>query len=184
MRRTSTAVLSTVLLFIMLAAAVLWGAYRGWQQERTQVEQSIQGLHEMLSARREVAHNVLTVADRHLPKDDALVAALRQDTQAMARRNTLSQSAALNARVERQAREVLQALSQLTTVREDDRDLMYVSAMLPQALEQTAKLTEQAAYNQLAEDYNTRKARSLSGRLAGMLGVQDAELFVQLEGVP
>lgn len=184
MFKRSTAVLSTVLMIALIVSAVLWGAYKGWRDERVQVEQSVAGLQEMLSVRREVAYNVLSVANRHLPEDDESVTSLRQDTDALGRRSTLTERAALNAKVERDATLVLEKLASLESVKADDRDLMYVSALLPQALEQSAKLTEQAAYNQMAEDYNHRKQRSLSGRLAGLLGIADAEVFAQSEVTP
>lgn len=184
MRKSSAAVLSTVLMLVMLVAAVVWGAHKGWRQERAQVEQSIVGLEEMLAARREVAHNLLTVASRHLPASDARVAELRRDAEDMGRKNTLTESAVLNNRVEQKAQEILDVLLQTDSVRADDRDLMYVSALLPQALEQTARLTEQAAYNQLAEGFNQRKRQSISGRLAGMLGIEDAEVFALSEATP
>ena len=79
---------------------------------------------------------------------------------------------------------VLTALAALPSVQDDDRDLQYVTQMLPQALEQSERLAEQAAYNQAATEFNQGLTGSFSGRIAQLLGITRAELITtQQEGI-
>lgn len=179
MHKLSTAILTTVVMVVFLFAAVLWGAHKGWSQERTEVVGSLSGLEEMLRARQEVAANILHVAARHMAGSEAAVTALKEDLDSLKRETALGARSRANARLERDAKALLSALSELPSVQGDERDSMYVRSLLPQALEQSARLTEEAAYNEMAQSFNRRRNGSISGRIAGWLGVNDAELFVQ-----
>lgn len=183
MYKKSTAVFTTLLMLVLVIAAMAWGAWKGWDGERAQLDSQLGGLEDMLEARQEVASNILTVAARHLGQEDAQFKALQANLAAM-RTGSISMRSQGNARMEQAASSVLDTLRATPSVQADERDSMYVESMLPQALEQSARLTDQTAYNTLAIDYNQRKASSLSGRLATLLGVQDAAVFTLGEGTP
>lgn len=182
MNKKINAFLAFLAMLILLAGAVMWGAYRGWSQERRQVESSMGTLYEMLGARREIGHNILTVAGRHLPETDAHIRALREDIEALSKDGDFDKLARANARFEKDAKELLDALKEQPTLKRDERDSMYATSMLPQALEQSARMTEQAEYNRQAADFNQSMDDRLSGRLARFLGVKKAQQFVWQEG--
>ena len=178
LHRRSSAVLAFLLMLLMLLSAVLWGAYKGWSGQRAQVATAQSSLDEMLSARREVITNIVTVAARHLPENDQQLSALRADRDRLGSSLDLAEQAAANERLSQGAAALLKTLAQDAGLQADARDLMYVSQMLPQALEQSQSLVQQAAYNAQAADYNQRLGDSFSGRLAGLLGIGPAQQFV------
>ncbi len=181
MNRKLNAVLAFLAMLILLGGAVLWGAYKGWSQERSRVESSMGSLQEMLGARREIGNNILTVARRHLPAQDPLLTALSADITQLAEEEGFGRLAAVNADFEKDAQALLSRLCALASVQADERDLMYAQAMLPQALEESARLTEQAEYNREAEDFNQNMDRRFSGRIAAWLGVEKAQQFITQE---
>ncbi len=177
MQRKFSSVFAAIIMVVLLALAVGWGAQKGWTHEREAVEKTLVSLENMLAARAEVAANVLTVAKRHLPETDAGVLALAADRAAL-QSGSLAERAAANERLTEDARALLTALAALGSVQSDERDSMYVGQMLPQALEQSLERTAQAQYNQEARSYNERFARGLSGALARLMGVKEAEEFI------
>lgn len=184
LHRRSTAWLAFFLMLLMVLAAVLWGACKGWASERAQVEAAQGSLTEMLSARREVITNILTVAGRHLPAEDEQLAGLRADRDLLVSGADLARRAAAHERLTRAAGELMARLAALPSVQADARDSMYVRSMLPQALEQSQSLVQEAAYNQRASDFNQRLGASFSGRLASLLGVRPAQQFTASEDAP
>lgn len=183
MHKRSSALIALVLMLCLIAVSLAWGAYKGWTQERKQVDSTMGALLLVLDACSEVGANILTVARRHLQAGDPLLQALRRDIQVLSENGSLSQKAQANGRLDEDARAVLAALSALPSVQDDVRDLQYVTQMLPQALEQSERLAEQAAYNQAAIDFNQRLTGSFSGRIAQLLGITQAELIIQQEGI-
>jgi len=181
MHRKINAVLAFAVMLVFLAAAVMWGAYKGWAGERRQVESSMNTLYEMLGARREIGNNILTVAQRHLQKEDALVRSLREDIAELNKNSDFDVLAKANARFERDAKALLEYLSRQPSLQADERDSMYALQMLPQALEESARMTEQAEYNQQAAAYNQNMNSRFSGRVARFLGIDDTQQFITQE---
>lgn len=181
MYKKINAVLAFAVMIVLLSAAVMWGAYKGWSGERRQVESSMNTLYEMLGARREIGNNILTVAQRHLQKEDALVRSLREDIAELNKNTDFETLAKANARFERDARALLDHLSLQPSLKADERDSMYALQMLPQALEQSSRMTEQAEYNQQAAAFNQSMESRFSGRIARFMGIDDTKQFVTQE---
>ncbi len=178
MYKTINAVLAFAVMLALLCGAVLWGAYKGWSGERQQVESSMDTLHDMLRARKEIGNNILTVARRHLDADDVLLLALREDLDQLTGRHGFEKLAAVNQRFEADAEALLERLCAQPSLQADERDSMYANSMLPQALEQSARMTEQAEYNRQAAEFNQSMENRFSGRIARFLGVEMAQQFI------
>ena len=74
------------------------------------------------------------------------------------------------------AQALLQSLAQRQDVQADGRDNMYVTQMLPQAVDMCLSSDSAVAYNEAAASYNERM-HSFSGLLARWTGVSYAALF-------
>lgn len=166
-----------VLMICLVCAGLVIGAYKGWSGERAQVEQLQSSLDAMLGTRVESAYNLLTVARRHLPADDALLSAVAADRDTLEGSAGLADKAAANARLTADGKALLAALAALDSVQQDDRDRMYVESYLTQMLEESEEKTAGANYNLAAAQFNSSLRGSLSGRLAMALGVRTAQEF-------
>lgn len=178
MHKKSTAFLAFVLMAVLVFTSLSWGAWKHWSAQRRQVDQTLGTLSDMLTTRREVIANILTVAARHLPKDNALVREIEDDKNLLSGSQSLSLKAAANERLSQNAQELLAVLAQTQSLVTDVRDSMYVNQMLPQALEQSASMVQEAAYNTQAESFNRQISASFSGALARFLGVVPAQQFL------
>ncbi len=178
MHKKSTALIAFVLMTAMVMTALSWGAWKHWSAQRVQVDQTLDTLSDMLTTRREVIANILTVAARHLSKDDALIADVEKDKNLLAGTQSLALKAEANERLSQNARALLAKLTKIPSVVTDVRDSMYVNQMLPQALEQSASMVQEAAYNAQAESFNRRISGSFSGSLAKFLGLKPAQQFL------
>ena len=171
------------IMVILIAGSVIYGAYRGWTDERALVNETRAGLESMLQTRVESAHNVLTVAKRYEAQMDSQTGEYYQNVKkelaALESASVkLSEKAAANDALTADAAALLEKLSQLDSVKNDSRDNMYVTSYLPQMLAQSEQKTAGAAYNQAAADFNGRMKGTFSGWLARtMLGVKPAEEF-------
>lgn len=171
------------IMVILIAGSVVYGAYRGWTDERALVNETRAGLESMLQTRVESAYNVLAVARRHLPEDDeAYLRVVRDRNDLEGGSNpawdNLSQKAKANDALTVDAAALLDKLAQLDSVKNDSRDNMYVTSYLPQMLAQSEQKTAGAAYNQAAADFNGRMKGTFSGWLARtMLGIKPAAEF-------
>ncbi len=170
-----------ILMIVMIVSGLFIGAHKGWKSERQEVDEAYQTLEEMLTTRIETANNILTVALRHVDEKDDFVQAVRKNKEVLSdKKADLSLKANANKCLTQNAHTLLQNLSLLDSVKEDSRDLMYVSQMLPQMLDDSLKYVVQNQYNQLAKEYNDRFNSSLlSGTLAKITGVQTAPVFME-----
>lgn len=178
MRRKSTAIAALLLMLVLLASALGIGAYKGWAEEYRQVLDAQSSLVDMLTACREVAYNIATVAKRHISPDDPLLQSIRESLQVLESGESLPRKAAANQRLAADAQQVLTKLESLSSVQNDERDSMYVENLLPQALEQSAQWTQETLYNQRALSFNKGLQGSFSGMIARLLGVKEAEFFL------
>lgn len=178
MKKAPAFVLGMLLLLLLAAASIAVGAAKGYRQEKAQVESAMASLDALFSSRVETGNNILTVARRHLSRDEALLKAVEADILELSARGQRQQKAEANARLETHADDLLKVLEQTGSVQDDARDLGYVTGLLPQALDQSAQWADAAGYNQAAKAYNERLNSSITGTIAKILGVTEAALFL------
>lgn len=168
--------LAFALMLAMLSCALFYGAQRHWKGERALVEAEAFVLQEAMDARVETAHNLLTVAYRHMEKDDALCASVSGDLAAMKNASLpLSTRAAACENFIDDAKALLAALAQKDSVINDSRDHMYATLMLPQAVETCQDRSVIEQYDQCAAAFNDGLQGSFSGLLARLSGIGAAE---------
>ncbi len=172
---------AVAIMVILVAGSVIFGAYRGWTDERALVNETRAGLESMLQTRVESAYNVLAVAKRHLSESDESYQRVVQDRNVLESSGAdgnLAQKAKANDALTVDAADLLDKLAQLDSVKNDSRDNMYVTSYLPQMLAQSEQKTAGAAYNQAAADFNSRMNGTFSGWLArSFLGIKPAAEF-------
>lgn len=167
-----------ILMVFMVLFSVCFGAYRGWSEERARVEETYAGLENMIHTRVESAYNLLTVAARHLDKNDEAFKRVTADRDVLEGKYSLSQKALANESLTKDAETLLGALASLPTVQQDSRDKMYVESYLPQMLAESEERAAGANYNTAAAEFNSRLEGSFSGWLASLMGIRAAEEFV------
>lgn len=168
-----------VLMVILVVGSVIFGAYRGWSDERARVNETYAGLESMLQTRVESAYNVLAVAKRHVPETDENYLNVKNELAVLEGKAALGEKAKANEALTRDAAALLNEIAVLDSVKKDERDSMYVNTYLPQMLAQSEEKTIGAAYNQAAADFNGRMKGTFSGWLARtLLGIKPAEEFI------
>lgn len=86
MHKKSNAIFSFLLMLVLLTASISIGSYRGWSEQKAEVEKSMGSLLEMLTARREIGSNILSVAKRHLEANDEMMKTLQKDIDDLAKK--------------------------------------------------------------------------------------------------
>ena len=163
---------------ILVVGSVIFGAFRGWSDERVRVNETYAGLESMLQTRVESAYNVLAVAKRHVPEtDENFVHVKKELTVLESASATLPEKARANEALTADAQALLSQMTQMDTVKNDSRDKMYVDNYLPQMLSESEQMTVGATYNQAAAEFNGRINRTFSGFLAKLMGIKPAEVF-------
>ena len=167
------------LMMILVVGSVIFGAYRGWSDERARVNETYAGLESMLQTRVESAYNVLAVAKRHVPENNENYSNVKNELAVLEGKAALGDKAKANEGLTRDAAALLNEMAALDSVKKDERDSMYVNTYLPQMLAQSEEKTIGAAYNQAAADFNGRMKGTFSGWLARtLLGIKPAEEFI------
>lgn len=164
-----------LLMLVMLCCSLLYGAHKHWRDEQVNMIRQTQALEAELSVRAETAHNLLTVAYRHLPKDDALCVAVKESAEAL--KDTalpLGERMTACTLLTEKAQLLLSAVSSLDSVQADSREQTYAALILPQAVEQFDDTTAFSAYEAAVNAYNTELKGSFSGVLAKVLGYRTA----------
>ncbi len=170
-------VLAFVLMIVMVVCSLFIGAHKAWAKRWDEVNVSLAQAEEVLKLRTETAYNLLTVAGRYLPESDAGYAAVSGDLRQMQdTAEGLFERADASIRFQSDAQALLTALAKNAQVRSDSCDRMYVTLMLPQAVEQCANNAAFTAYDAAAGSYNSA-LNSFSGQLARITGIKYAELF-------
>lgn len=168
------------IMIVMICIALCIGARKAWIEKRIVVETAYAEWQENLEQRVETGYNLLTVAGRYLSQDDPLFSAMKNDVALMetATKGIADgvEAAAASQQFVNDANALLSAMSANPAVLSDSRDNMYVSSMLPQAVEQSGRDAAQQAYNTTAESFN-KGMRSFSGFLAHLTGVDYAVVF-------
>lgn len=177
MRSRWWAVPAFIMMLVLLAAAFAIGAYRGFQEDKAQVETALTSLNAVFTTRAEMGNNLLVVARRHTNQNEPLVKAVQADVSALSSGGSLPEKAAANERLSQDAQALLQLLGNKDSVKADARDLGYVNGLLPRGLEQSAQWADAGKYKKAVEEFNQRLNGQLRGRAAKLLGVREAELF-------
>ncbi len=167
--------IACALMVIMLCGALLNGAHKAWTKEQNALEQYRAAVLESVQARVETANNLLTVAGRYTGASDPLYAAVQSDLRSMENGKTTFSVVSVQ-QFHDDAQALLQSLAQRQDVQADGRDNMYVTQMLPQAVDMCLSSDSAVAYNEAATSYNERM-HSFSGLLARWTGVSYAALF-------
>ena len=152
------------LMIIMIICALCIGANKAWKKNRVSVDAALAAYQENIEQRVETAYNVQAVrSDLHGMESASTSTGLKEQTAAA---SVFSADATA----------LLAALAQNGTVSTDARDSMYVTSMLPQAVEQCCASTAADAYNKAAQSYN-EGMHSFSGLLARLTGVNYATVI-------
>ena len=165
------------IMIIMICIALCIGARKAWIEKRIVVDTAYAEWQDNIEQRIETGYNLLTVAGRYLSQEDPLVTALKNDITSMETATKSSsdgiEAAAASQAFVKDANALLSIMSTDSAVISDSRDNMYVSSMLPQAVEQSGRDAALQAYNTTAESFN-KGMHSFSGFLAHLTGIDYA----------
>ena len=164
--------IALAIMIVMVCCALCIGANKAWKKNRVSVDAAYIAWEDNIQQRVETAYNLLTVAGRYLPATDAQVASVRNDLKTMESADTADQVSAGETFLT-DAQSLLASLAANQAVQGDSRDTMYVTLMLPQAVEQCSNNAAMTAYNAAAQSYNDG-LRSFSGLLARLTGIDYA----------
>ena len=174
------------IMVVMICCALLLGANKAWTKNHQAVESGYAVLADNLEQRVETAYNLLTVAGRYLPSDHAQITAVRRDLQQMQSvslsNDALNAAVAAGRQFSSDATALLSTLAANASVQADGRDSMYVSLMLPQAVEQCGSDAAINTYQEAADSFN-KGMKSFSGLLARLTGVELAPDVASAETV-
>ena len=180
MKHTGRTFFCLLIALALVLGSLAWGAQKGWQREAQELANMYQqegGLKSLLELRAADASNLLSVAKRHLNKQDERLQAV-----ASARDVLRSDSASLHKKYEAN-QSLTEAVSSLSStfnesasLKADTKDWNYVIS-LTKALEVYADGDAVSAYNDAASEYNRNMQQSFSGWFAALMGVRKAELF-------
>lgn len=170
---------------VALAAALtlfglLYGVFNGYAGERREVTALLEapnGLMDVLDYRAADGLNLCVVAGRHLPMDDANLAALR--SAAVALRDEEDDPALKYAKdeaLEAAVTAVAQRLQQTESFLTSDRDQKYLD-MLTADLKNLAGSAAAEVYNEAAEAFNERLDAPVLGWLARLMGIAPCALY-------
>lgn len=172
MKSSFTTWLCVALTIILVVSAVLLGAVRGWSGERDKALHSLtqdSALASTLQNRAMDAANLAVVAARHLPQDHADILALRTAYGVFSDASSTAEALArADMSITQAAARLAKSLPELESVRESARDQVYISTLTRALSEAT---DAQSVYSSAVNDYNARLTRSLTGRIAMLLGI-------------
>ena len=160
------------IMIVMVCCALCIGANKAWKKNRVSVDAAYIAWEDNIQQRVETAYNLLTVAGRYLPAEDAQLASVRDDLKTMEAADMTDRDSAGETFLT-DAQALLAKLASNQTVQSDSRDNMYVTLMLPQAVEQCSNSAAKAAYNAAAQSFNDG-LHSFSGLLARLTGIDFA----------
>ena len=164
--------IALAIMIVMICCALCIGANKVWKKNRVSVDAAYIAWEDNIQQRVETAYNLLIVAGRYLPATDAQVASVRNDLKTMESADTADRVSAGETFLT-DAQSLLASLAANQAVQSDSRDTMYVTLMLPQAVEQCSNNAAMTAYNAAAQSYNDG-LRSFSGLLARLTGIDYA----------
>ncbi len=180
MKHTGRTFFCLLIALALVLGSLAWGARKGWQaeaQNHTNLYEQESGLKSSLALRAADASNLLKVAERHLSKQDSQFQAVASARDVLKdERIALPERCRANQTLSLAVDALTQALQAKSSFQESVRDQNYLMSLSQSLLSYNQSGAAQA-YNNAAEDYNQRKRNSLSGIVAGYLGIEDAPLF-------
>ena len=164
--------IALVIMIVMICCALCIGANKAWKKNHVSVDAAYIAWEDNIQQRVETAYNLLTVAGRYLPATDVQMVSVRNDLKTMESADAADRVSAGETFLT-DAQSLLASLAANQAVQGDSRDTMYVTLMLPQAVEQCSNNAAMTAYNAAAQSYNDG-LRSFSGLLARLTGIDYA----------
>jgi len=171
MKNKLSVALSVLVCAVLVFAALGIGAIKGWKQEKADVLAALDKGGELYSLRQTRAMdalNLCALAQRHLPSDDADIAALRHGAGALTGQSEFRAVLEADSNVSAAAARLEEKLQGLKA-----RDKDYLSALVD-ALSPASGVNSR--YADLSEDFNARFNDSLMGKLAALLGVKPVSI--------
>lgn len=172
-----SAALCAVLAVVFVAFGLLFGTWRGYREDRAQVEAMVtmeNGLMDVLAYRAADGLNLCAVAKRHLPAGDERLDTLENIARTLQQAETFRP--ALDAELAKAVDAVSAGLEQLESFQQSQRDQRYL-AMLKADLSSLRASEIVNAYNQAAEAFNRQLDEPVSGHLAKLLGFEKCPLY-------
>lgn len=179
MKKVSTATLCIFLGLVLFLGGIFLGAYKGWNQEY-QVLQTIAAqpndLDQALAYQQADISNLLVIAGRHLPKDEAHFTALYKSRQQLLKSLSLREQKKVIDQLPGQVEALAELLKQTPSFLNSQRDQIYLST-LEKDLSSLRFSAQASLYNQAAQSFNQRLSRSFTGKIASLFGVGQAPIF-------
>ena len=164
------------MMLVMVCCALINGSYRHWSERCDAAEMYFDTVDQQIDLSIRTAYNLRTVASRHpavgentLSSLDTVISQM-SDTEA-----ELSYRVRMCDNFVQMAKPILSAMAVLNTVTDDSRDYMYVSQMLPQAVEECEKREAFERYDQYAMSFNEELGSTFTGLFARIAGVDALE---------
>jgi len=165
-----------VLMLVMICCALINGSYRHWRERCDMAAMYYDAIDQQIDLNIRTAHNLHTVAARHLEADNTALSSLKEVIGQMSdAEKELSYKVRMCDRFVQIAKPLLDSLVTLPTVQEDSRDSMYVFGMLPQAVTECENRQAFDYYDQYAMAFNNELSSTLTGFFAGIVGVDTME---------
>ena len=169
------------ILALCVVFALVFGCFRSVSGLRTQAEQIFFsgaggdgiGVASDLSARRDAALNLVTVARRYLDPQDEEVTALEAAAMALDGADTIGEKARRNRELDRAAFALGDRLSRLELSQQDEN---YRAGLLAELSSRNATISHDP-YNDAAQKYNEALNALPAGFFGKLLGLAPLELF-------
>ena len=171
--------LTAILIMIVLVVVSLGiGAHKGWSGEKEMLESAYKSYMDAFTQIKETSVNTLTVASRHLSSENTQVKALSGLILECAREGSQRQIVDRYHALITATKSLFTTLKSTSSLQKDERDSMYVNALLPQSLDYCINLVVEHEYNDLAKEYNkARNTNFVSSFFASLLGVSKPEII-------
>ncbi len=180
MKHTGRTFFCLLVALALVLGSLAWGARKGWQAEAREIQNMYEqegGLKSLLELRAADASNLLSVAGRHLDKQDERLKAVTDARNVLKDGSaSLSQKYDANQSLTEAVGALSKALQEQKSLQDDTKDWNYVVS-LTKALEVYAGGDAVNEYNKAAREYNTGLQESFSGWFAALTGAQKEELF-------
>ncbi|MBR5230633.1 MAG: hypothetical protein IKW00_00095 [Clostridia bacterium] len=161
-----------VLMLVMVCCALIYGSYKHWEERCDLAAMYFDSVDQQIDLNIRTAHNLHTVAARHLDADSTVLSSLKDVIGQMSDgEKELSYKVRMCERFAQIAKPLLESLVTLPTVQQDSRDYMYASQMLPQAVAECEKRDAFENYDLYAMSFNEERASTFTGLMAKIGGV-------------
>jgi hypothetical protein len=170
MQKKPWTALTFLLMIVMIAGSMGWGAVKHWSVERDNINTQLAALSNQLVKKVEIASNILTVASRHLSADSAIISTLSADIKVLKGNAGLSEKVKADLLFTKHMKDALSALEATDAGMETNFDYGYIKQRFPYDLENIQEDTIET-YRASVDQYNSGLTGSLSGSLARVFGI-------------